>query len=1368
MSFDLGEAIRRAREAKGWNQGELARRLQVTQQTVSRWERGHARPRSPVLLRLSELLERPLNDFAVAAAASRPAASPKGALVSDWPVSPLEPTLPLDKLAPERFEHFVADLARLLHPDADASLVGAQGHAQGGIDVEVRRAGKRIATFQCKRHKEFGPAKAAKAIASVTVSADRHHLVITRVASPRVQDEVAKHPGWQLWDIHYVAHVVRHELDRDAAIRLVDTYFPGWRERFLGVGEASPWLTPDEFFRPFTSELFTHRWPLAGRRAELDKIEQFVTDRDAPAGLVIGRGGIGKTRLLREVAEMCPGLGVTVRFAETGDGLAAESLESLPSTEPLLIVVDDAHDHEQLRRLLMRLRRSRPASKLLLATRPHGTAAVLSALQDAGVEVSLSERWELSDLAFDDARELATSVLGHDHAQLADYLATTTRDCPLVTVIAAGLIRRGDLSPAELQSGSDIRTQVLGLFQDALVAPDGDGALRHAVLDGMAAMQPFRAADPDFQQALAALVGLPYDRVVPTIRSLEDAGVLQRRGDSLRVVPDLLGDVLLARACYDDRSRGPTGYLDRVRDAASGTPLQNVFVNASRIDWQLAAAAPGPSLSDELWDAVTREFQAGGVEVRLGVLHLVERVAIYRPDQALRLARCAHQHPAERVEEKEVPCGLPRLTHADVLRALPPVLRQAGIHLDHLGDAADLLWRLAQHDTRPTHPHPDHALRVLTELGSFEPGKPVAYAETVVDAVSRWLQDDPATQSHSPFDVLEGVLSTEGFTTTATGATVRLTPFRLQPAGVSGLRDQVVDLALREARSRDRRRAVRGLRAIEQSLQPPIGYPGDNARSSSVKAWTPTWVDIIRRLRPVAQDPADPVVAIATRRALRCHVEWLDGPTHQDARDTLAALPTTLDHEIALALHDGWGHLVDGHHADYEAAEQERRERFERLATATIDTWTDDELARFVQDRLIAETIAGGEPGHPGPFLWTLARARPRVAGLLGSLALADPDSPVVHQLPVVLAGHADVGHRGDAISLARRLVATGEARLEQAVAAAYGWHRGARQEVLDGEEELLLELATSREEPTRVSVAHAARALSASHRAFGVRLLTAIPFSDSPSVAAAVVEPLVLQGSVDWADLSPSQRDAMLDQLVACPAVNQFWIEQFLAHLSERHPRDCAAVLKARVDRAARDIDSVSDYRPLPYHWKQPLAFPRSGEFVVILAEVRDWLAANVGTWQHAFWGGQLFNNVAGAYDAVVLGVIEDGLSAAAPGAVRAAASILRSAPRTLIFDEPDFVRRVLRQAETAGDDALERIGGALHAATLSGVRWGTPGEPFEEDVQQRAMAKRLAESLRRGSVEQRFYRSVEASATERIRWEADRDAKYLDDREW
>ena len=57
----LSENIKTIRKAKGLTQEELAVKLNVVRQTISKWEQGLSVPDSELLLALSEALETPVS-----------------------------------------------------------------------------------------------------------------------------------------------------------------------------------------------------------------------------------------------------------------------------------------------------------------------------------------------------------------------------------------------------------------------------------------------------------------------------------------------------------------------------------------------------------------------------------------------------------------------------------------------------------------------------------------------------------------------------------------------------------------------------------------------------------------------------------------------------------------------------------------------------------------------------------------------------------------------------------------------------------------------------------------------------------------------------------------------------------------------------------------------------------------------------------------------------------------------------------------------------------------------------------------------------------------------------------------------------------
>ncbi len=172
--------------------------------------------------------------------------------------------------------------------------LGSLGHDQGGFDIEVDLPNGDTVALQCKRVETFGPAEARKAIDYATRRANRAILVLSRVASPLTADVIRAAPGWELWDKDDISRLVRTELPVEQQIRLVDIYFKGQRLALLGLDEAGPWFTAEEFFVPFegAGKPFTHSWGLVSR---IDETERLISFLDAPDRILLlsaaGRDG---------------------------------------------------------------------------------------------------------------------------------------------------------------------------------------------------------------------------------------------------------------------------------------------------------------------------------------------------------------------------------------------------------------------------------------------------------------------------------------------------------------------------------------------------------------------------------------------------------------------------------------------------------------------------------------------------------------------------------------------------------------------------------------------------------------------------------------------------------------------------------------------------------------------------------------------------------------------------------------------------------------------------------------------------------------------------------------------------------------------
>ncbi len=1348
----FGEAVRVAREARGWTQQDLALRAEVSQRAVSSWERGVSEPGDATKRAVAEVLHLPPHVVPPSGARRGPSG---GALLAD---------LPFDDLEPGEFEDFAVSLARSLYPGTESYRQGKSGHTQYGVDVTVERDGKVLAGIQCKRVSEFGPKDVNEVVAATTMKADKAFIFLSRVASPAARAAMRAHGGWQLWDKNKLSHVV-HELPLDRAVPLVDRYFPLLREKFLGVRLPGPWLDPALYFsRTGRSERSSHHWPLFGRGGILEDLAQFATGQAGRVGVLVGRGGTGKTKMLHTLCERLKACEISVRFLERDPVIDHQAFEQLPAGR-LLVVIDDAHDEDApVGKVVSAVLAANPDASVLLALRPDGESRSRRQLREAGIDPLLAARWELADLQLPEAQALAREVLGPQHAYAAPRLAAAARDCPFLLVTGAILVREDAVDLRRFEGDDRLRRELIESLTDTISSGGTDQPeVREEVLRAVAALQPLRTDDGDFRDALEELTGRVFDQIVPHLSAWEDAGILLRRGHTYRIVPDLLGDALLARAARARETGAPTEYLDRVRRAARGGAMANLIVNASRIDWQEPIVRRG-RLVASLWQAMTAAFQAGDAGMRVAVLDVLAKVAFYQPQCALAIVRWALEHPAAPAPA-QAGFGLSyTYTDQDVRDAAAPVLRTAAYDPDVLPQATDLLWELGRSDARPPNQHPNHPLRMLADIAGFDRRGVTVYQQALPAIVDRWSRRPQCdTDVHDPLTVLHPLLAAEGHEQTWSPDALTFHPFLIDPDAppVTELRRQVLDLAFEQLAAADLRRAAAAVDTIGLGLTGPLGGFGLKVTDQQRAPWAKDFVRTLTRLHDaVRAHPPAPVVCVALREQLQWHAEHADSEIHQASRKVLAVLPRQPEHELSRALHGGPIDPPPDPAATRDYLDRHRaREQFLSACAATVADWPEHEVITLIEQLLDDLRLAlGDDEGRARPFLWTLVTARPSLGETLCERVLVGPDGPLASLVSIVVS---TLGQAGDphVVNLAQRLLDTGDTNLARQVAHGFGIQRG-RADVLDSEPALMRTLVEHLDPDGIVPAAAlgAVRYLAAQHQDLAVELLTSVPDSQKRTALHEFALAFGPHGALTWNDLAQQHKEGFLAALRAAASIESYEIAEFLAMLSLQDPRGVIDLLTARVE-AVEAGANLGTYSALPHAWSAALHFRDRGDFPDLLRRVREWLSAAPGSlWRHHL-GSELFATVAGPYDAQTRQIIEEYLTEPDPTRIKTVSTMLLGAPRTLVWDA-DFVRGCLRAADKCGAESLATVQNALHSTMFTGIRRAAMGQPYPQDVEQRDTAAQLAAHAVRGSIEEQFYRALSQSAEIWI----DRDMSEVD----
>src|SRR5262249_15506269 len=158
--------------------------------------------------------------------------------------------------------------------------------------------------------------------------------------------------------------------------------------------------------------------------------------------------------------------------------------------------------------------------------------------------------------------------------------------------------------------------------------------------------------------------------------------------------------------------------------------LSNVLRNLGELDWRITQRNQdqGARLLDGIWNEIESTFEAGDASVRVQLFKSLKEAALFQPQRVLRLVRRAMENEAVTTHV----WADWQIRQEHVLHEIPPLLRAIAFHLDHIEEAAGILWRMAQRDKRAPNQFPDHSRRVLEELAEYGRYKPVRYNDWMV------------------------------------------------------------------------------------------------------------------------------------------------------------------------------------------------------------------------------------------------------------------------------------------------------------------------------------------------------------------------------------------------------------------------------------------------------------------------------------------------------------------------------------------------------------------------------------------------------------------------------------------------------------
>ena len=188
-----------------------------------------------------------------------------------------------------------------------------------------------------------------------------------------------------------------------------------------------------------------------GREEELEKLTEYVLDDNLLVTMLLGRRVTVRLDCYEKSLRGCANNSQISAFffVSPTEDVKAQHLEELGRGTKLLII-DDAHDRDDLAQLMRYASVAENEARLLISLRSYGRAMVRNQAALVAMDSPQVATVELKPRSKQDAKVLATQVLQASEGPLeaAEIIAELTYPTPLVTVLAAQIVAKENVSPA--------------------------------------------------------------------------------------------------------------------------------------------------------------------------------------------------------------------------------------------------------------------------------------------------------------------------------------------------------------------------------------------------------------------------------------------------------------------------------------------------------------------------------------------------------------------------------------------------------------------------------------------------------------------------------------------------------------------------------------------------------------------------------------------------------------------------------------------------------------------------------------------------------------------------------------------------------
>lgn len=1264
-------------------------------------------------------------------------------------------TLPLldENFTWENFEKFSRSLIKLLNNKLEPKAVGTKGQAQYGIDSIVQDEKGNYFFIQNKKYKSFSVAQFAKAQKALTLSEGKAILFLSCVASAELRLKVRGNKVWDIWDVNDITEKVL-SLDEKSRSLLITRYFgKDWAKAFCNYDEFSSLVSPTEFFSKYfdRKKLFNHTMPFFGRDDEVGMLKKFIKS-SKKAFILNAVGGIGKSRLLLEFSNELNALGWSALFIREGRKPTSEHFQNIEGKN-IVFIFDDAHRYDPAEYLgfIFDLKIN---FKVLFSTRPQSKDKLKLDLRKNNLESQDFEEYELKKLSNEKSLALVEKLLPEISSQHKLSLSKIFSDSTLVGTLAINLIKRQSITLASLASDDDIKGNILNSFKEELagnINPEIRKDLIQKVLSHFSAFSPVKIKEDGVDSSFIKLINENENDVKQSISELLYTGVLIDRNNRLRISPDLLSDCILEDACYL-RNGNPKGFFDEAFKDSHGYLRGNLLKNIAELDWRKKGTEVTNSiLLKDFWGNFNN-LSTDSLESIIDKADTLKTIAYFQPIESyvglLELVKVLSDQSKSNSDYRIL--GLQK----SVVRIARDILL-AGYRIE---EVMLILWELGRNDDRNLNQTPDHAVRQLKDICSYDQNLPVVLYEKILKGLIGILnQYVPENDAHEPVSILKGFLSKTAQSSYSEGHTIHFNPFHISYENTKNLRSEALSQLYKFAISYDLKIAHLAVDSLETALTPPDRPFGLKAKKEHIDSWNEEIKNSAQLFFEIFKKTKLNLVKVHIRAKLNRVIKYrYKSVIAPSVKKFLKENPPTLE-EFKYAPFAIWSFedvLAPNGRKSYERIDLEINRRVEYVSNQVLKNLrSNGEILEFIE-LVISDLLQVKENIEFHTFASIVSD---HVDNHEMCKDLLKNNSDKLERYFHLFLEKVAQTNSFLALKLMNEAINLQNQTILCSIAFTYWWifRENIEDISIQTEFDKLLNHSSG---VIRINALDGFRRLSDQKK--DELILSKIEkFPITTKGEAKVIFGLINPYCLKLKELSDESLRMLLRKLQDADEIGDYWMKEFIAECGRRIPYELVDMLLHRVgSRKTHDVD----FRALPYD-DLPVT-----ELKLDSIQLREVLKKIVELLNQedadTYYLPKLFYSLSRANIAHSLDFVSAYITSGDLRSVEIGMTLLKEFDEHTVFSKQEMVRDLLSFAESKGAEYLDEVKYGLNSMSRYYTKSGTAGQPMPQDV---AVVEGAKNAISKSTldVEKKFYEELKLYGEKEIERSLNRDLDIFDE---